>query len=76
MKIMIKIKLGTRLWINQDRPDYEGFSLNLLNAGGLDIIEKFFLYILYIVFVLIAYSFSYITYSLLFYFSQERRNVI
>ena len=35
----VERELGTTLWIHQDRRDNGGFSLNLSNASGLDIVD-------------------------------------
>ena len=39
VKVRIENKLGTKLWIYEDRIDNEVFSMNLPNANGLNIVN-------------------------------------
>ena len=47
MQVMIKSKLGTKLWTYKDGIDNEVFRLNLSNANGLDIVDVLIPFIYY-----------------------------
>ena len=62
IQVRIESELGTTLSTHQDRIDNGGFSLNLSNANGLDIINIIITCIyLYVVIVHILYSLTMLT---------------
>lgn len=76
MQVGIESQLCTTLWTHQDRRDNGVFSLNLLNASGLNIVNIIIDCIyLYIVIVLIVYSFSMLVKIFAFYLDKKGENV-